>query len=144
MFENPRRGSQARNFTLTNVPKILDLKLSSEQIFSKNWRWVPLVRDCEEYLFTRTLIKADFASRKGRASPTSTNEGQYLRLGLCRMNFFAWFSCLFFFFWPSVGHAPKLCVFMSANRNKSVKETIIHEETIGTVLKTPKTQQNYK
>ena len=32
MFENPRRGRQARNFT-TNVPKILDLKTSSEQIF---------------------------------------------------------------------------------------------------------------
>ena len=34
MFENPRRGRQARNFT-TNVPKILDLKSSSEQIFSQ-------------------------------------------------------------------------------------------------------------
>ena len=33
MFENPRRGRQARNFT-TNAPKILDLKSSSEQIFS--------------------------------------------------------------------------------------------------------------
>ena len=32
MFENPRRGRQARNFT-TNVSKILDLKPSSEQIF---------------------------------------------------------------------------------------------------------------
>ena len=32
MFENPRRGRQARNFT-TNVPKILVLKSSSEQIF---------------------------------------------------------------------------------------------------------------
>ena len=32
MFENPRRGRQGRNFT-TNVPKILDLKWSSEQIF---------------------------------------------------------------------------------------------------------------
>ena len=32
MFENPRRGRQAKNFT-TNVPKILDLKSSSEQIF---------------------------------------------------------------------------------------------------------------
>ena len=40
-FENPRRGGQARNLA-TNVPKILDLKLSSEQIFSKNCRWVPL------------------------------------------------------------------------------------------------------
>ena len=41
MFENPRRDRQARNFT-TNVPKILDLKSSSEQTFSENWRWVPL------------------------------------------------------------------------------------------------------
>ena len=32
MFENPRRGRQARNIT-TNVPKILDLKSSSEEIF---------------------------------------------------------------------------------------------------------------
>ena len=32
MSENPRRGRQARNFT-TNVPKILDLKSSSEQRF---------------------------------------------------------------------------------------------------------------
>ena len=41
MFENPRTDRQARNFT-TNVPKILDLQSSSEQIFSKNCRWVPL------------------------------------------------------------------------------------------------------
>ena len=34
MFENPRRGRQERNFT-TNNPKILDLKSSSEQIFSR-------------------------------------------------------------------------------------------------------------
>ena len=34
MFENPRIGKQARNFT-TNVPKILDLK-SSSAIFSEN------------------------------------------------------------------------------------------------------------
>ena len=44
MFENPRRGRQARNFT-TNVPKILHLKSSSEQIFSENCRWVPLNED---------------------------------------------------------------------------------------------------
>ena len=30
-------GQVARNFT-TNVPKIVELKLSSEPIFSKNWR----------------------------------------------------------------------------------------------------------
>ena len=45
MFENPRRGRQAvRNFT-TNVPKILDLKSSSERIFTENWRWVSLDLD---------------------------------------------------------------------------------------------------
>ena len=33
--ENPRGGWEARNFT-TNVLEILDLKWSSEQIFSKN------------------------------------------------------------------------------------------------------------
>ena len=35
MFENPRRGRQARNFTTKNVPKILVLKSSSEQIYSR-------------------------------------------------------------------------------------------------------------
>ena len=34
MFENLRRGRQAGNFT-TNVPKMLVLKSSSEQIFSR-------------------------------------------------------------------------------------------------------------
>ena len=34
---------QARNFT-ANFPKILDLKSSSEQIFSKNCRLVPLTK----------------------------------------------------------------------------------------------------
>ena len=34
MFENPRRGRQATTFT-TNAPKILDLKSSSQQIFSR-------------------------------------------------------------------------------------------------------------
>ena len=64
MFENPRRGRQARNFT-TNVPKILDLKSSSEQIFSENCRWVPLnedvraQKDALENLNTQENIKKD-------------------------------------------------------------------------------------
>ena len=41
-LENPRRGGLARNFA-KNVEKILDLKSSFEQIFSKNRRWVPLM-----------------------------------------------------------------------------------------------------
>ena len=36
MLEISRRDRQERNFT-TNVPKILDLKSSHEQIFSENW-----------------------------------------------------------------------------------------------------------
>ena len=47
MFQNPRKGTQARNFT-TNVPKIVDLKSSSGQIFFENWRWVFMFRNDEE------------------------------------------------------------------------------------------------
>ena len=47
MFENPRRGRQATNFT-TNAPKILDLKSPSEQIFSRK---LPLgAPDQEQYM----------------------------------------------------------------------------------------------
>ena len=63
MFENPRRGRQARNFT-TNAPKILDLKSSSEQIFSRK---LPLgapggmsqehLRGCHFYLLEREYIR---------------------------------------------------------------------------------------
>ena len=43
MFENPRRGKQARNFT-TKAPKILDLKSRlPNRYFPKNCRWVPLL-----------------------------------------------------------------------------------------------------
>ena len=49
MFENLRRGKQARNFT-TNVPKMLDVKSSSEQIFSENCRWMPLYCHCQRKL----------------------------------------------------------------------------------------------
>ena len=41
MFDNPRRGRQAKNFT-TNFPKILVLKCFSEPIFHENCRSVPL------------------------------------------------------------------------------------------------------
>ena len=44
MFENPRRGRQARNFT-TNIPKF-DLKSSSEQIiFQKLTLGAPEILD---------------------------------------------------------------------------------------------------
>ena len=62
MFENPRRGRQARNFK-TNVPKILDLKSSSEQIFSENWRWVPLFRSfSKSKAFPRQIYHASMVT----------------------------------------------------------------------------------
>ena len=52
MFENPRRSRQARNFT-TNAPKILDLKSSSEQIFSRK---LPLGAPVSDPLLMRVLL----------------------------------------------------------------------------------------
>ena len=50
MFENPRRGRQARSFT-TNVPKILDLKSSFEQIFFRKLSLgAPRVTRCKSSL----------------------------------------------------------------------------------------------
>ena len=72
MFENPRRGRQARNFT-TNAPKILDRKPSSEQIFSENCRWVPL--NHPPYLRTNLKLKKlkesqVYSQARSRVSPT--------------------------------------------------------------------------
>ena len=75
MFENPRRGRTARNFT-TNVPKILDLKSSSEQIFSEIWRWVPLHKD---YLSTIQLdLTLKFFSRAARVISTRRFKSWFL------------------------------------------------------------------
>ena len=64
MSENPRRGRQARNFT-TNVRKILDLKSSSEQIFSENCRWVPLKNEENEPgILKNKLLITDYAKVK--------------------------------------------------------------------------------
>ena len=51
MFENPRRGRQARNFT-PNVPKILVLKSSFEQIFSRKLPLGAPVLACIEAVVT--------------------------------------------------------------------------------------------
>ena len=54
MFENPRRGRQAGNFT-TNAPKILGLKSSSEQIFSRKLPLgTPDVDTIEYFIFCST------------------------------------------------------------------------------------------
>ena len=67
MFENPSRSKQARNFT-TNSQKILDLKSSSEQIFSENWRstyWGcyqirSLIKSFKTYRLNRCLSFANY------------------------------------------------------------------------------------
>ena len=56
-FENSRGSRQARNFT-TDVPKILDLKSSFEQIFSENQRWVPLFHQVHNGSFQGYAIKS--------------------------------------------------------------------------------------
>ena len=81
MFENPRRGRQARNFT-TNVRKILDLKSSSEQIFLENWHWVPLITST---LCLKNVLKFlnGFGMRlNGSGYPFKKNFHPFERLGL--------------------------------------------------------------
>ena len=58
MFENPRTGRQARYFT-KNVPKILDLKSSSEHIFRKLTLGAP---DC--FTFWKVILTLNLANPK--------------------------------------------------------------------------------
>ena len=62
MFENPRRGRQARNF-ITNVSKILELKSSSEQIFFRKLPLgAPVLPFVETFLTSLLLILFHFIS----------------------------------------------------------------------------------
>ena len=74
MFENPRRGRQARNFT-TIFPKILVLKLSSQQIFSKICRWVPLTGPVNwRHSLPRSVFRGDrISSLPTNACSTENN-----------------------------------------------------------------------
>ena len=89
MFENPRRGGRARHFT-TNVPKILALKSSFEQIFSENCRGCPCpikierVRSGKVPWITSDLRKGirdrDVAKRKAIKSNFPQDWAMYKRL----------------------------------------------------------------
>ena len=80
MFENPRRGRQARNFT-TNVPKILDLMqiVFRTDIFRKltlgvpERLWVASVRQAFFFfkfeLFSSNVVSEEFIRRILKASP---------------------------------------------------------------------------
>ena len=55
MFENLRRSKQARNFT-TNVPEIIDLRSSSEQLFSEKLTLgAPGIMQVEEIVRSRCI-----------------------------------------------------------------------------------------
>ena len=63
MFENPRRGRQGRNFG-KKVPKIVDLKSSSEQISSENCRWLPLTPyPCSVHETALLFLKPDVTKK---------------------------------------------------------------------------------
>ena len=69
MFENPRRGRQARNFT-ANVPKILVLKSSSEQIFSRK---LPLgAPDMLPMMASLRILQFSTVCRWGTEQPQSS------------------------------------------------------------------------
>ena len=81
MFENPRRGRQARNFT-TNVPKILDLKSSSEQIFLEHWHWVPLITSTLCLKNVLPFLNGFGIRLNGSGYPFKKNFHPFERLGL--------------------------------------------------------------
>ena len=62
-------GKPCRHFT-TNVPKILDLKSSSEQIFSENSPWVPLFKIepctncCTHYIILSTPCERNYKENR--------------------------------------------------------------------------------
>ena len=81
MFENPRRGRQARNFT-TNVPKILDLKSSSKQIFLEHWHWVPLITSTLSLKNVLPFLNGFGIRLNGSGYPFQKNFHPFERLGL--------------------------------------------------------------
>ena len=115
MFENHRSGRQARNFT-TNVPKILDLKSSSEQIFSENWRWVPLIFALQKCESAKSWF--DSFRRDVRWSGKHRKKTKRLPIGAEKKTFtqFTFFSLETKFLchlqhWHSVAILPCLAVF---------------------------------
>ena len=106
MFENPKRGKQARNFT-TNVPNIfLDLKSSSKQIFSKNWHWVPqshfMVRLFNLFLFCywgkkRSRLLCTLRCLTEELQLSNLNAQFFSECVLWKMKFDGWilFVCIF-------------------------------------------------
>ena len=108
MFENPRRGREARNCT-TNAPKILDLKSSSEQIFSrklplgspdlyerKTYRFSNLPTSCVVHgflsIYKERENRLQYNSLNGQKSAHGPHRRNVIHI-LCKV------SCSFFCYW---------------------------------------------
>ena len=108
MLENLRRVKQGRNFT-ADVSKILDLKSSSAQISSKNWRWVPLYNG---HLFTAATI---FCPQGGHCGQVQLYLVQSVT-GLCSCSsrsplvpyFCFWVTKIVVFSWKILCWAPSI------------------------------------
>ena len=92
MFENPKRGRQARDFT-TNVPKILDLKSSSEQIFSGK---LTFPRSLTVLFATAFLLFLNLNNRFRRRITSDDNESGYTRMSYCQPSYKLRFLIQFF------------------------------------------------
>ena len=87
MFENPRRGRQAKNFT-TNVPKILDLKSSSEQIFQKLSLGAPDTCKKNVQLSNKRVLFSTFEDSFSLQMSSSSQGRLHLLLSLQKNNSF--------------------------------------------------------
>ena len=75
MFENPRRGRQARNFT-TNVPKILDLQIVFRRdIFRKLTLGAPDHSDTYHIVNFNFTFKGFFLREKNYKTMHDDNKG---------------------------------------------------------------------
>ena len=108
MFENPRRGRQASNFT-TNVPKILDLKSSSEQIF---FRKLSLGAPALETSKVSAILVFTTKTTQSRPQVFSVNGALTCR----RLHFL---NTKFSQIWPSVaGYGAYACDFSQSELGK--------------------------
>ena len=133
MFENPRRGRQAKNFT-TNVPKILDL--NSEQIFSKNWRWVPLNSGKNYHLPNANKIACELAVYSGKNESTSWKKTrQTFQDTALHQATLSWLLQLHEFFWELVPFAGYVMTYYLAETAGHKLRTLTHERDLPVVIK---------
>ena len=127
MFKNSyRRSRQARNFT-TNVPKILDLKSSSEQIFSENWLWVPLKSVLRSTNLAAASVSVISPGRSRGPIISLDTEGAFIPRNFCFNRVLDWKQ----FFFPMTSEVSEVISilffrYLGCNRTKLYIECRIH------------------